>query len=59
MTLLAKSYNVIGATTLLHCWQVIKLLALLHLHFYVIGIFYLIGHYNIIGCYTHPPLSLK
>ena len=59
MTLLAKSYNVIGSTTLLYCWQVIKLLALPHLHFYVIAIFYLIGHYNIIGCYTQPPLSLK
>ena len=49
-TLLAKSYYIIGSTSLLHYWQFITLLALLHFNYYVIGSYYVIGRYNIIGC---------
>ena len=51
MILLAKSYNVIGSTALSHYWQVITLLALIHLNDYIIGRYSVIGRCYGVVCY--------
>ena len=51
MILLAKSYNVIGSTTILHYCQVITLLALIHLNDYIIGRYSVIGRCYGVVCY--------